>query len=239
MPLELTAKQQQFNAAMERYTSHQGYALFGTAVSIANLSLQSWLLWCTWPLSIGLGGQLIAILSAWLLADFINGLVHMYMDNNDSYDSVFGPLIANFHLHHKTPLYQPKNLAVVYFVESGSKVWMVPCLAALLPLTTSARISPLLLHILVYAGVLSSVAEVSHYLCHTSVSPVAIFSGNCGILLSKRHHAAHHLRDNVNYAFLNGLTDPLINVIASRCSRGYKQNTDLHYAAYQVDGESR
>ncbi len=232
MAAELTDKQQQFNAAMARYNARAGYALFGTAVAVANVSLQAWLLWSLWPLRIGVGGQFIALVTAWVLTDFVNGLVHMYMDNNDNYDSLAGPLIANFHLHHKRPLYEVKSLPVVYFVETGSKVWLVPCLGAVALLMQLDGINPLLLHVLVYAGVLSSLAEVSHYLCHTSTSPVAIFLGNSGLLLGKRHHAVHHLQDNVSYAFLNGFTDPLLNLIAARFSRGYKRHTDLHYAAY-------
>ena len=236
---ELTVKQRQFNAAMERYTSRLRYRLLGMAVALANVVLQGWLLWLLRPLSIGAGGQLLALGCAWLLADFVNGLVHMYMDSNDRYDSLAGPLIANFHLHHKTPLYAKRNLLLVYFHESGSKVWLIPCLAAVALLATAGGPHPLLLHILVYSGILSSVAEVSHYLCHTSSSPLAIRLGNCRIFLGKRHHAVHHLQDNRNYAFLNGLTDPLINAIAVRWGRGYKQHTDLHYAAYQLDEGSR
>jgi hypothetical protein len=235
----LAEKQQQFNTAMERYATRRVYGLMGTAVSIANVSLQCWLLWRLWAFPLGTGRWLAAMAMAWVLADFVNGLVHMYMDSNDAYDSFAGPLVANFHLHHKTPLYQRRSLPAVYFIESGSKVWLVPFLAAVALLAEMDGVSPLLLHILVYTGVLSSVAEVSHYLCHTSTSPVARLLGNSGILLSKRHHALHHLRDNVSYAFLNGLTDPLINLIAARCSRGYKGHTDLHYAAYDLDGEKR
>ena len=236
---ELAEKQRQFNAAVEKYNTCSGYHLFDMLVASANVTLQTWLLWRLGSLSIGIGGQLAALMSAWVLADFVNGLVHMYMDNNDRYDSIAGPFIANFHLHHKTPLYKRKLLPVVYFVESGSKVWLVPVLAATAMLSMSDQVNPLLLHILVYAGILSSVAEASHYLCHTSTAPLAMFLGDCGILLAKRHHASHHLQDNVNYAFLNGLTDPLLNLIARRFSRGYKQHTDLHYSAWQVDGESR
>jgi len=236
---ELAEKQRQFNAALEKYNNRNGYHLCDTLVAIANTSLQAWLLWRILQLSIGIGGQLSALVIAWVLADFVNGLVHMYMDNNDRYDSIAGPFIANFHLHHKTPLYKRKFLFVVYFAESGSKVWLVPVLAATALLSMSEQVNPLLLCILVYTGILSSVAEVSHYLCHTSTAPLAILLGNCGILLSKRHHAGHHLQDNVNYAFLNGLTDPLLNLIARRFSRGYKQHTDLHYSAWQVEGESR
>jgi hypothetical protein len=213
--------------------------MFGTLVALANTALQAWLLWRLLQLPLSIGGQLTALVSAWVLADFVNGLVHMYMDNNDRYDSIAGPFIANFHLHHKIPLYKRKFLPVVYFVESGSKVWLVPVLAATALLSLSVQVNPLLLSILVYAGILSSVAEVSHYLCHTSTDPLAMFLGDCGILLSKHHHASHHLQDNINYAFLNGLTDPLLNLIAQRFSRGYKQHTDLHYSAWQVDGENR
>lgn len=235
----LNEKQRQFNAAMERYTTNSGYRRFGTLVSLANVSLQAWLLWRIWPLTIGSTGQLVALVSAWIVADFVNGLVHLYMDSNDRYDSLAGPLIANFHLHHRTPLYQRKSLPSVYFVESGSKVWLVPCLALLAAVSALTPVNPLLLHILVYSGVLSSLAEVSHYLCHTSQSPIAMRLGNWGILLAKRRHARHHLHDNTGYAFLNGLTDPLINAIAARCSRGYKQHTDLHYATYHAEGENR
>lgn len=237
--MTLEEKQRQFNAAMERYNGMAGYRLLGTAVSLANVSLQLWLLWRLFPMTIGWAGQIAAIVIAWLLADFVNGLVHLYMDNNDHYDSITGPLVANFHLHHKIPRYTPRSLPLVYFTESGSKVWLVPCLAAVALLLETGGAPPFLLHLLVYAGILSSVAEVSHYLCHTSTSPLAMFLGNSNILLSKRRHAVHHMKDNVGYAFLNGLTDPLINFIAARFFRGYKNNTDLHYAIYGMEGESR
>ncbi len=237
--MDLADKQRQFNRAMELYGTGKGYRVFNTVISIANVSLQVWLLRQIWPLAIGAGGQIVALVIAWLLADFINGLVHMYMDNNDRYDSPAGPLIANFHLHHKIPRYTPHSLPVVYLVESGFKIWLAPFLGAIALLTRADWLNPPLLHVLVYTGILSSVAEVSHYLCHNSVSPFAMFLGNCRILLSKRHHAVHHLQDNVSYAFLNGLTDPLINAIAARFYKGYKQNTDLHFATYVLIKENR
>jgi hypothetical protein len=177
---------------------------------------------------------------AYLVTDFVNGLVHMYMDNNDRYKSWVGPLIANFHLHHKTPLYKKHNLLAVYFTESGSKIWLVGYLGLVVLLSASTALDPLLLSILTYVGILSSVAEVSHYLCHTSTSSISRFLASCGLLLSKRHHAKHHLQDNCGYAFLNGVTDPLLNLIAARLCDGYKQKTDLHYARYSgADGADR
>ena len=235
----LSAKQKQFNEAMARYSAGRRYQLFGLGVSLANVGLQIWLLWRLQQYSIGVWSQLFSLVTAWLTADFINGLVHMYMDNNDRYDGFAGPLIANFHLHHKKPLYTRRNLALVYFIESGSKVWLVPCLALLAALELMTEMNPMLLHTMVCFGILSSLAEVSHYLCHTSTAGVPEFLGRCHILLGKRHHGVHHLQDNRNYAFLNGLTDPMLNAIAARWGHGYKEHTDRHYEGYVLEGESR
>jgi hypothetical protein len=123
------------------------------------------------PFSIGFIWQVVSLILALLVADFVNGLVHLYMDTEDAYGSIAGPLIANFHLHHKFPRYVEHSLISVYFNESGSKVWLV------------------------------------------------------GYLILDR-------LDNTNYAFLNGITDPLVNLIAQKISNGYKNSTDLHFALY-------
>ena len=236
----LSAKQQQFNAAMELYTGKSRYRIFSGLVAAVNVSLQVYFLLLILPREIGIARQLLSLGMAYLIADFINGLVHMYMDNNDRYESLAGPLIAGFHLHHKTPQYRKRNLIFVYVVESGSKIWLAVYLLLLLPVSGMGGCGPFLLHVLVYIGIFSSLAEVSHYLCHSSTSVVAGFLARCGLLLSKRHHAQHHLSDNSNYAFLNGISDPLINLIAAAWYSGYKQNTDLHFAGYSAgDTDSR
>ncbi|PKN18261.1 MAG: hypothetical protein CVU71_12175 [Deltaproteobacteria bacterium HGW-Deltaproteobacteria-6] len=230
--MNLELKQKQFNAAMILYENKKRYRLLGVCVSIANIALQIYTLFHALRLSIGLGWQIVSIIAAYLITDFVNGLVHLYMDHNDHYESWAGPLIANFHLHHKTPRYQDNNLFVVYFTETGSKVWMIFYLAAVAVLFHLSGINPVLLYTLTYIGILSSVAEVSHYLCHNSMSAPAMFLARIRLLLSKRRHARHHLEDNISYTFLNGITDPLVNFIARRYFTGYKNHTDLHYAAY-------
>jgi sterol desaturase/sphingolipid hydroxylase (fatty acid hydroxylase superfamily) len=240
MTLELSAKQMQFNVAMERYKTLSRYHIFNNLVSVLNVSLQISLLYLVWPHSIGVGWQVISLLIALVVTDFLNGLVHMFMDNNDRYDSIFGPFIANFHLHHRIMQYKKNNLVLVYFNESGSKVWLVGYLFAVYLLIDVTWIPPVARYVLVYVGILSSVAEVSHYLCHSSDSALTMFFGDLRVLLPKRHHARHHLNDNNNYAFLNGISDPLLNRVASVVYPGYKQTTDLHYAHYATENaESR
>ncbi len=229
-------KQAQFNAALARYEDSRVYKLIGPLVSVANLALQVLVVYLVWPLSLGWAGQVLALALAYLVADFINGLTHMIVDNNDRYDTAAGPLIAAFHLHHRTPVYRRNPLPVVYFNENGSKLWLVAFLGGAAILIGAAMLPPFAAYFLVYVGILSSVAEVSHYLCHTSESRLARVLQKVGLLLSKRHHARHHTQDNVNYAFLNGMTDPLLNRIAHRLYSGYKDTTDQHYATYTGAG---
>ena len=232
----LELKQNQFNAAMDLYEQAGVYKLIGKAVSLTNVSLQLYLLYLVLPLSLGLPLQALVFFVAYAATDFFNGLVHMYMDNNDNYDSPAGPLIAAFHLHHKTPLYKKNNILLVYFNESGAKNWLVGYLLLAVILVKTQPIPPAVSHLLAYIGILSSVAEVSHYCCHVVDSGITRSLRSIGLFLSKKHHARHHIADNLNYAFLNGLTDPILNMIARKYFRGYKNTTDLHYAAYTGQG---
>jgi len=237
MSLEL--KQKQFNSAMELYESKKSYKLLGRFVSVTNISLQIYVLSRVLTFAIGFWWQVVSVIAAYLITDFINGLVHLYMDANDNYESLAGPLIANFHLHHRTPRYQDNNLLVVYFNETGSKIWLIFYLITIAILFHLPNINPVFLYTLTYIGILSSMAEVSHYLCHNSNSAVVIFLMRIKLLLPKREHAKHHLKDNVSYTFLNGLTNPLVNFIAKIFFTGYKNKTDLHYAKYPASNMPR
>ncbi len=225
-------KQQQFNAAMERYNSSQKYVNFGKIIATLNVTLQLLLLYQLSWIHLGFGNQVLAFILAYIIADFLNGIVHMIMDHNENYTSSYGPLVAHFHLHHQTPMYTKRPLLVVYFNESGAKIWLVPFQVVVLLLLLTASVSPLVAYILVLVSILSSVAEVSHYLCHTSNSSVAEYLARAGLLLSRKHHTPHHDQDNTNYAFLNGVSDPLINRIAGVFYPGYKSTTDIHFARY-------
>jgi hypothetical protein len=61
---------------------------------------------------------------------------------------------------------------------------------------------------------------------------ITLFLARIRILLPKKYHAQHHMNDNKQYTFLNGITDPLLDIMASLFFKGYKSNTDLHYAKY-------
>ena len=229
---QATDKQAQFNLAMKHYNSRGVYMLFGRLVSSANISLQLIVVILLWGMPLAPGVMFLAFVSAYYLTDLINGIIHMIMDHHENYSAIYGPLVAHFHLHHQTPVYTRRALPVVYFNESGAKIWLVPYLAGVLLLIHFTLIPIFLLHVLVYVGILSSVAEVSHYLCHSSKSKTVFFLARIGLLLSRKHHASHHSQDNTNYAFLNGASDPLINFIARTFYAGYKTTTDLHFANY-------
>lgn len=233
----MTRKQTQFNQAMEKYHSNPLYSGFGIFIATSSISLQLLLLMRLFSSPMTLWLHIIAFLLAYLLTDLLNGLIHMVMDHHDNYTACYGPLVAQFHLHHRTPRYTRRPLPLVYFHETGAKIWLTPYLLVVWWLFSAATIPSLLLTILVYVGVLSSVAEVSHYLCHSSDSKWVGGMAKLGVLLSRSHHTLHHTQDNTNYAFLNGMSDPLINRIARRYYNGYKQHTDTHFAAYSPTSE--
>lgn len=228
----MTEKQIQFNQAMEKYNSRPIYKGFGVIVALTSILLQIILAFEILSLPMSLGAHLLPFLIAYVLTDLLNGLIHMIMDHHDNYTAFYGPLTAQFHLHHLTPKYTRRPLPLVYFHETGAKIWLPPYLLLVVWLTYSSALPAPAIAMLIYVGVLSSVAEVSHYLCHSSDSKLARGLARMGVLLSRKHHMPHHARDNTNYAFLNGMTDPLINWIARHSYPGYKQTTDLHFDNY-------
>ena len=228
------SKQYQFNSAMFLYEHRPFYKLFNHIIAISIISIQAQLVYKSFLNTVGFAANTLIFVFAYIATDFINGVVHLIMDHVDHYESFFGPFIAQFHLHHKVPSYKKRNLFFVYYLETGSKIWLSAFLIGVFAINTHAAINPYLLRLLTYFAVLSSLAEVSHYLSHASDGFMAGLSAKMGVTLSKEHHNNHHQYDNTHYAFLNGCTNPLLNWIAKKYFGGYKNNTDSHYREYDL-----
>lgn len=230
-------KIQEFQKAMDAYHAHELYQKIGLLVSILVIGLQA--ITSIHMIYALQGTELITLiipfLCAYVLTDFINGLTHMIMDNNSHYSSIVGPLIAAFHMHHLKPKYTDKHVLKVYFYESGTKFWLVGYLAILAILQHTIHLPAQLNFGLVSIGILSSIAEVSHFWCHNAShhNSMILFLQKAKVLLSKSHHRIHHAVDNKNYAFLNGMTDPLLNMISKWLFDGYKKHADQHAKAYR------
>lgn len=229
-------KVNEFIQAIQKYLSHWKYKSFERLVSFSIISLQAitfFNLIYTYE-STSYFCLILVLIIAYIITDFVNGLVHMYMDNNTYYTSPVGPYIAAFHLHHAKYFYTVRHPLKVYFDESGTKFWLLVYLFFLAGIQFSVHLSALLNTGLVAFGIFSSVAELSHYWCHnaTEKNRLILWLQNHHVLLSKKHHKAHHCSDNIQYAFLNGVTDPLINLIARCCYKGYKNFADKHTRAY-------
>ncbi|HCU06953.1 MAG TPA: hypothetical protein DIC42_05185 [Holosporales bacterium] len=225
---------------MNKYHHNIVYNKFFMLISTGIVGMQIISLLNLWEgFKVNNGGDfifmLLSIIFAYVLTDFINGGVHMYMDNNTNYTSFFGPFIAAFHMHHRCIKYKTRHPLMVYFIESGSKFWLFAYLGILIFLQYTISLSLFLHLFLVAFGIFSSFAEVSHYWCHNADKRHVIISAlqKIRILLPKKHHQIHHMQDNMNYAFLNGVTDPILNIIARKLYKGYKKNSDLHALKYK------
>ncbi|CAM4404273.1 MAG: hypothetical protein LEGION0403_FIIPPAGN_00872 [Legionella sp.] len=229
-------KVNEFIQAIQKYLNHWRYRSFERLVSFLIVSLQAITLFnliYTYE-STSYSGLILVLVIAYIVTDFVNGLVHMYMDNNTYYTSPAGPYIAAFHLHHAKYFYTVRHPLKVYFDESGTKFWLLVYLVALVGIQLNFHLGVSLNTGLVAFGIFSSIAELSHYWCHnaTDENRLILWLQNHHVLLSKKHHKAHHCSDNIQYAFLNGVTDPLINLIALYCCKGYKNHSDKHTRAY-------
>jgi hypothetical protein len=232
----LAQKVIEFKQAMDKYVSNCIYQQLAIIVSTLILGLQFFTLFNVIhsyhePNYLSLA---FAFFLAYLATDFINGLAHLIMDNATHYTSPFGPFIAAFHFHHARQNYAIRHPIKVYFYESGTKFWLLIYLIALCLLQFYVQLNTALNFGLVCVGILSSVAEVSHYCCHNATVKntwIKWLQKN-KILLSMDHHKQHHCSDNTQYAFLNGISDPLLNTIARVFYAGYKNHADKHTAAY-------
>jgi hypothetical protein len=232
----LDRKINEFTQAIKKY-QQCGYKNFEILVSFLIVTLQMITLlnlMCTFNTNAFF--FILALYTSFIVADFVNGLVHMFMDNNTHYTSIVGPFVAAFHLHHVKYNYLPRTPVRVYFDESGTKFWLLGYLIFLLIIQSTLNLSSFFNTGLVAFGIFSSIAELSHYWCHnaTEKNKLIIWLQNHHILLSKAHHQAHHRQDNTQYAFLNGATDLLINLIARYCYKGYKNYADKHTNAYML-----
>ncbi len=232
----IDVKVSEFSSAIEKYNTFALYMRFETFLAIIVVTFQLLSMVNLVHNYHHQGGFLfiITIFLAYFATDFINGLVHMIVDNNANYSSIVGPFIAAFHMHHYKRKYTEQHALKIYFTESGHKFWLVVYLILLVTLQKKFKIEPNLNLGLVAFGIFASIAELSHYWCHNAAksNPLIIFLQKYHVLLSIRHHRIHHTHDNLNYAFLNGMSDPLLNVIARKFFKGYKNNTDLHVSTY-------
>ncbi len=229
-------KVNEFVQAIQKYLTQCRYKSFERLVSSLIISLQAITLFnlISTHEKTSYFCLVLVLLIAYIATDFVNGIVHMYMDNNTSYKSPVGPYIAAFHLHHAKYFYTKRHPLRVYFDESGTKFWLLLYLFVLTGMQFTICLGASLNTGLVAFGIFSSLAELSHYWCHnaTEKNRLIVWLQNHYILLSKTHHKSHHCSDNIQYAFLNGITDPLINRIAKFCYKGYKNHADKHTKAY-------
>lgn len=238
-PEDVNTKSREFSCAIVKYNVVSLYVQFETLLAVMVVSLQAlsvFNLMQTYHYH-GAVSFIITLLITYLATDFFNGLVHMIVDNNTNYTSIWGPFVAAFHLHHAKLKYTKRHPLKIYFTESGHKFWLV---IYLIILTNSQKYFYLNTNLnlgLVIFGVLSSIAELSHYWCHNvpKKNRIIPFLQKYHVLLSLKHHRVHHTNDNTNYAFLNGISDPLLNIIARHCYKGYKNHSDKHVAIYLKD----
>ena len=81
---EKSIKQENFNNAMALYENKNFYQNFTKIISTINIVGQILLIILLWKRNFEFHSHLKSIVLAYVIADFRNGLVLMYMDNNEN-----------------------------------------------------------------------------------------------------------------------------------------------------------
>jgi TMEM189-like protein len=153
---------------------------------------------------------------AWVLADFVSGLIHWFADTYGSENTpLFGPwLIKPFRQHH---LY-PRDICthpLVLTIGNSSTIAM-PLESALLYLMLSDEEITLTQALVAFVLNLFAMAMVATNLFHRwahaeKTSWLILRLQRSGLLLSPAHHDLHHTRPfDCNYCITNGVLNPVL-----------------------------
>src|SRR5581483_7483891 len=158
----------------------------------------------------------IAVLTGYLLADFISGLVHWAGDTlGDTSTPFLGKnFIMPFRYHHV----DPKDIARHDFIETNGN----NCIVVLGPLALAFLLLPSETGVLFFACALAAFLSMFvvathqfHKWAHTDDPPrIAVALQRLGLILSKPHHDVHHTAPHhLHYCITVGWMNPVLNRI--------------------------
>ena len=158
----------------------------------------------------------IPILFGWYMADLSDGLLHIYADNRKIYK------ITNFHeevvysfqySHHVNPKSFINN--VIIFSCSGELFKIIYSFGFMFLLYFLNYSYYYKIFITTWSfGIM--LGQVIHGFAHMNYNELNIIIKilqKCKIILSNEKHNKHHIQVELNYAILNGWSNPLINYL--------------------------
>lgn len=147
------------------------------------------------------------ILLAWYLADLLSGIVHFAFDNADVLGIAHLPVLGR--LHATGLLHHADQLSVTRFT-----FWQTTQdgFVASIPFWPLAYFCPWFWVPFIFGSVLAARVHVWVHWPHHHNGPVVLWLQRWGVILSPRHHAAHHKAPHDrSYCGLNGWADPLLD----------------------------
>jgi len=142
------------------------------------------------------------------LADFISGLLHIFLDNYTGDNPYIKPHAQGFQNHHADPKEFTQREIFTVFTEPGHSV-------ILFNLINSYFLN---FYFLIFTG-LVNIVQLTHYQAHCinhktfskSVADFFIILQKYGIILSTENHSKHHKTFDNNFCILTGWANPVLN----------------------------
>jgi hypothetical protein len=165
-----------------------------------------------------------SIISGLYLADLIQGLIHLFMDNNKFENKFIKDITDDFKRHHITPtcILQENNIALL----KQTSIVPGPLCAILFNSLNNTRKKHILTQIIcIYALHLSQLThKYAHYMNHATdkqkkdkLGKFLQFLQDYNITISAAAHKKHHKAklNDVNFCIINGWANPLLNEIVA------------------------
>ena len=167
------------------------------------------------------GFDLLLLVPAWMLADFVSGMYHWFADsyrtNSPAVNAIF---FDNFQLHHDYPRFITKRpvFNVSWEVSLPSFVFTLYLLLLLASTSTgSSAFWSSGLSLFSSFAFWISVTNQAHRWAHTAKKDLPMFIKffqRCGILLSPEHHHFHHQRPQLRmYCITSGVCDRALEAV--------------------------
>ena len=154
---------------------------------------------------------LAQLLAGWFIADLLSACFHIALDALGGTRAerwpFLGQMVRDFRGHHEEPLNQ-EYLGYSLFALAPATV--------MLALTGSALTALLLPCGVVFAvtvGLGIALSQATHRWAHAEAPRLVRWGQRCGLLLSPRRHAGHHVAFDRDFGSVNGWSHLMVNAV--------------------------
>jgi hypothetical protein len=176
--------------------------------------------------------KIIFVIIGLYIADFLTGMIHIFLDNYNRNNKYIKPIAKNFQEHHQTPEHILKKSILELLLETS--LYGIPIFFNLINLIfyktlKYKNILKLCILMQITYVISSHLSQITHMLAHKIIHitkkdkntiPFKVLNilQSYHIILNPKIHKIHHEKIDRNFPILNGWSNSLINSLLNNDS---------------------